>query len=80
MRRVHCNPHYGIGKITIAGDDKQIREVPGQLVAMKADFLLLSLMMRATRVRIPLASSYWTSRKTPRPDFPSRGESGLDWS
>ncbi len=79
MRRVHCNSHYGIDKITIAKDDKQIREVSGQLVAMKADFLLLSLMMRATRVRISLASSYWTSRKTPRPDFPSRGESELDW-
>ena len=36
MRRVHCNPHYGIGKITIAGDDRQTREVPGQLVAMEA--------------------------------------------
>lgn len=35
MRRVHCNPHYGIGKITIAGDDRQTREVPGQLMAME---------------------------------------------
>lgn len=34
MRRVHCNPHYGSGTITISGDDMQRREVQAQLVPM----------------------------------------------
>ena len=32
MRRVHCNPHYGSGTVTISGDDMRERRVPAQLV------------------------------------------------
>jgi len=28
LRRVHYNPHYGLGEITISGDDGQLRHVP----------------------------------------------------
>lgn len=35
MRRVHCNPHYGSGEVTIAGDDMQVRHVPAQITPME---------------------------------------------
>ena len=35
LRRVHCNPHYGLGEITISGDDGQLRHVPAQITPME---------------------------------------------
>ncbi|KAL8825271.1 MAG: hypothetical protein Q9170_007862, partial [Blastenia crenularia] len=35
MRRVHCNPHYGLGKVTISGDDQKERNVPAALAPME---------------------------------------------
>lgn len=34
MRRVHCNPHYGSGIVTINGSDDVLRQVPAQLAPM----------------------------------------------
>ena len=34
MRRVHCNPHYGSGIVTINGGDNVLRQVPAQLAPM----------------------------------------------
>ena len=34
MRRVHCNPHYGSGTVTISGDDMKLRQVQAQLAPM----------------------------------------------
>ncbi|KAL8707169.1 MAG: hypothetical protein Q9220_007754 [cf. Caloplaca sp. 1 TL-2023] len=35
MQRVHCNPNFGSGTVTIGGDDQQIREVPAALAPME---------------------------------------------
>lgn len=34
MRRVYCNPHYGLGIVTISGDDGKLRRVQAQLAPM----------------------------------------------
>ena len=34
LRRVHCNPHYGLGVVTINGSDNVLRQVPAQLAPL----------------------------------------------
>ena len=42
MRRVHCNPHYGSGSVTISGDDSgQLRNAPAALVPMETDVSII---------------------------------------
>lgn len=36
MRRVHYNPHYGLGTLTISGDDMKVGTVPAQLFPMES--------------------------------------------
>ena len=43
MRRVHCNPHYGSGNVTITGDDSKERKVPAQLVPITAELPTVEL-------------------------------------
>ena len=43
MRRVHCNPHFGKGRVTISGDDQIEREVPVQLAPMEVPLPIVEL-------------------------------------
>ena len=43
MRRVHCNPHFGKGRVTISGDDQIEREVPAQLAPMEVPLPIVEL-------------------------------------
>ena len=43
MRRVHCNPHYGMGTVTITGDDGVVRPVQAQITPMEAGLPTIEL-------------------------------------
>ena len=43
MRRVHCNPHFGKGRVTISGNNQIKREVPAQLAPIEVPLPTIKL-------------------------------------